>query len=157
MKKLLATLFMAFVLSSCNGQTAAYRINVNSTLKDFEGKPSAILIGGTYCPHCRKAVPVFETDVWDKYKDNVNIWLQVIDGGKFDVNRVAQGLNQNISYDAIVGEQCAFVPTWIVLDRFGKVYDSSCGNKKEISVIVNDLNLLLGVQPATTTEEPAKK
>ncbi len=123
----------------------AYRISDVSTLDDFKGlNPSVIFIGGLYCSHCQAEAPEFERLVWDEYKDEVNIWLQVIDWDDvgFPVE-VAQGYNENISYEALTGESCGFVPAWVVLDLAGNVQMTSCGGEHTLEEMVAELELLL--------------
>jgi thiol-disulfide isomerase/thioredoxin len=129
---------MVLVLSvGCAQKTEfTYHINKDSTLNDFYGKPSVIVFGGTYCPHCRDAVPVFKEKVFEVYKEEVNIWVNVIDGKMFDVEGIPQGLNNNVDYNAITGEECNYVPSWLVMDAEGNVTLSSCGNEKEMSDMI---------------------
>jgi len=107
-----------------------YPINENSTLEDFKGKPSVIVFAATYCSHCRKAAPEFEAGVWNNFKHKANLWINVTDGGKFDIKEAAQGLNKNLDYNTITGDQCEYVPSWVVLDKEGNVSLKSCGSEK---------------------------
>ena len=150
--KFIVFCFSLFLLSSCASTaepgeqvSSNYHLNESSTLEDFKGKPSAIIFGGTFCPHCKTAAPVFKEKVWDFYKDQANLWINVIDGGKFEVAEVAQGLNSNLSFDDLTQSECGYVPSWVVLDAFGNVFDSSCGTVKPLETLVEDLEKLLKV------------
>jgi thiol-disulfide isomerase/thioredoxin len=154
MKKIFIVLSLIFALSACsmpnlsdeNTKTKSTVINEQSKLKDFYGKPSIILFGGTYCPHCKKAIPDFEKTIYTPYKDKANIWVNVVDGKdgkKFDNNVIAQGFNPNLKYNDITGEDCKYVPSWLILDSNGKVVLSSCGNKKTMDDMENTLKGLL--------------
>jgi len=139
---------LALTLAGCgaNPEVANYRITTESTIEDFLGKPSVIVWGGTYCPHCRDAAPVFEKQVWDVYKDGANLWINVIDGqdgDKFPVD-VAQGYNPDLEYNEITGGNCQYVPSWVILNEKGAVELASCGSDREVSEMVEKLDELVG-------------
>lgn len=107
--------------------TVPSAITQSSVLADFAGKPSLIVFGGTYCPHCRNAMPQLKSQIWDVYSAQANIWVNVIDQKRFDVEGVAQGFNPALDYTQITGEECGYVPSWIILDRELNVVKSQCG------------------------------
>lgn len=107
-------------------------LSESSSLEDFRGKPSVLVFGGTYCPHCRTAVPVFEEKIWTPYNEQAHIWVNVIDQKRFDVDKINQGFNPNIVYDDIAPEPCRYVPSWIVLDAELNPVLTSCGTEKSI-------------------------
>ncbi len=116
-----------------------------SSVSSKENKPSFIVFAGTYCGHCRVLIPELEKEIWDNYKDKVDIWVNVIDGqtGKtFPVTRIAQGFDPALSYDEIMVD-CSYVPAYVVLDKDGKQVLRSCGSEKTIDDIKNTLNNLL--------------
>lgn len=121
-------------------------INASSKLEDFYGKPSLIVFAGTYCGHCTTMVPELEKEIWNNYKLQANIWINVIDGStgkKFDVKEIAQGYNPNLDYDEIMGD-CSYVPAYVVLDKDGQEILRSCGSEKTIDeikqAIISQLN-----------------
>ncbi len=118
-------------------------INKDSGLEDFKGKPSVIMIVGTYCGHCQRSVPSFEEEIWKNYHEQANLWVNVIDGKYFAVYDVAQGLNRNLSYQGITGEECGYIPSWVLLDKEGVVVMSSCGNKKSMTEMEEALKELI--------------
>ena len=112
-------------------------IGVDSKLEDFYGKPSLIVFAGTYCGHCVKMVPELEKEIWNRYRLEANIWINVIDGStgkKFNVKEIAQGYNPNLEYDKIMGD-CSYVPAYIVLDKEGNQILRSCGGEKTIAEV----------------------
>ncbi len=110
------------------------------------GKPAVVFVVGTFCPHCQSAMPKYKTDIWDVYKDRVNIFAHVIDGesGKrFDVAGIPQGYDAQLNFENLTGESCDYVPSWVLLDAEGNTVDSSCGAKKGIDVIKSGVDSLL--------------
>ena len=117
------------------------KINVDSKLEDFSGRPSLIVFAGTYCVHCRNLIPELEKEIWSRYRLEANIWINVMDGAsgtRFDVNEIPQGYNQNLDYEAIIGD-CSYVPAYVVLDKNGKQILRSCGAEKTIDEINKQL------------------
>ncbi len=144
MKKIFLVLLLAPFFVGCNLQnTSTSVITETSVVSEFEGKPSVIVFGGTYCPHCTKAVPLFKTQIWDNYSEKANLWINVIDKKKFDVEDVAQGFNENLTFEGIANKPCGFVPAWVVLDENFKPVLSSCGTEKSIEDIKTSLDGLL--------------
>jgi len=112
-------------------------ISVSSKLEDFYGKPSLIVFAGTYCGHCVTMVPELEKEIWNRYRLEANIWINVIDGSKgkkFNVKEIAQGYNPNLEYDKIMGD-CSYVPAYVVLDKEGNQILRSCGGEKTIAEV----------------------
>lgn len=112
-------------------------INASSKLEDFYGKPSLIVFAGTYCGHCNTMAPQLEKEIWNRYKLEANIWINVIDGksGKrFNVKDIAQGYNENLEYSEIIGD-CSYVPAYVVLDKDGQEILRSCGSEKTIEEV----------------------
>ncbi len=123
-----------------------------SAVAQFAGKPTVIFVVGTFCPACQTAMPIYKTDIWDVYKDSVNIFANVIDGqsGKrFDVADIPQGLDPKLDYKTLVGNDCNYVPSWVMLDSEGVVTNSSCGANKGLDVIKADLDAYLNTQTET--------
>jgi rhodanese-related sulfurtransferase len=115
----------------------------NEVLADYIGKPSVIILASTSCPHCRNAMPAFETDIWDVYKDKANIFVNVGNGGVFPEERIAQGTKPKLSFDLLTDEECGYVPSFVVLDKDGEVALKSCGAEKNVEDIKAKLDELL--------------
>ena len=112
-------------------------------IQAFLGKPSVIFLAGTFCPHCQDAMPKYETEVWDKYNEEANIFVNVVDKKKFPQERIAQGYEAALTFKILTGEDCGYVPSWVVLDKDGKLVDSSCGASKGIEKITELLDGLI--------------
>lgn len=122
-----------------NKSTALMSIDKNSHLSDFYNKPSIILFGATYCGHCQAAMPLFKEQVYDVYKEDLNIWVNVVDKGTFPVEEVPQGYNENLDFDEITGKECDYVPSWVLLEKGGEVVMSSCGGEKEMAEMLQGI------------------
>jgi thiol-disulfide isomerase/thioredoxin len=109
-----------------------YHIGSDSTIDDFKGKPSFIYFGGTYCPHCRAGIPEIRDKLWNIYKDEANIWVNVIDKKYFDVEDIAQGFNPNLDFDQLTSTQCQYVPSFVVMDKDLNIVMQSCGTEHSI-------------------------
>jgi thiol-disulfide isomerase/thioredoxin len=145
LKKTLSTLLLVVVLSACGAAQTDYQgtVTTDSTLADLQGAPTVILFGGTYCPHCVKSIPEYAELIWEPYHKQANLWVNVIDKKKFDNDVIAQGYNTNLKYNDITGENCNFVPSWVVLNAQGEVSESSCGSSKGIDEMAEVLKSLL--------------
>ncbi len=115
----------------------------DKAVQKFLGKPTVIFIAGTYCSHCVSNMPKYKSEIWDNYKEQANIFVNVIDKKKFDVPEITQGFDEKLTFDILIGEKCNYVPSWIVLDKNGEVADKSCGTKKGVDEIKTILNKLL--------------
>lgn len=127
---------------SADSTNAPTAIAETSQIQDFYGKPSVIFFASTGCPHCRKAVPDYQTKIYEQYDDKINVWLNVVNGRKFSTT-IPQGLNRNLRFDNIAGTNCAYVPSWVVLDSEGKPVLSSCGNTRSLDELSSALKDLL--------------
>ncbi|MBT3463501.1 hypothetical protein HOD20_01295 [archaeon] len=148
--KILFLIFLIFFISfQSNCQISNNKIIENnnidtySTLIDFYGKPSIILFGSTYCSHCKEALPIFKEKVYNVYNKEINIWINVINNDYFDITDIPQGFNEEIDFEKITNIECKYVPSWIILDKFGNVKMSSCGNEKTMNEMVYTINELI--------------
>ena len=131
----IASIFVMIVLAGCVNNKQLPKENENlteerSTLpKDFLGKPSVIIFAATYCAHCQKSMPEFETKIWNNYHDKTNIFVNVVDKREFEQKRIKQGFRNDLDFEKITGHKCGYVPSWVILDEYGNVVDESCGGK----------------------------
>jgi len=141
MKKIFGIIFvsLALVLAGC-GENQSKK---HDGTEKFLGKPAVIIFAGTFCSHCVESMPEFETKIWDKYNKNVNIFVNVLDKKRFKQNRISQGFDAELDFEKITGQKCEYVPSWVILDKEGKVQNKSCGNEKGIKEIKITLKQLL--------------
>lgn len=115
---------------------------VETGVEEYKGKNTVVLVAGTFCPHCQREVPVVEKEIFEKTSsDALNLVTNVIDGekGKSFNTKIKQVFNKDLGFEELTGEACEFVPSWVVMDAEWKVVDSDCGNKKQISGLVETL------------------
>jgi hypothetical protein len=55
-------------------------------------------------------------------------------GKRFNVKDIAQGYNENLTYEEIIGN-CNYVPAYVVLDKDGQEILRSCGSEKTIEEV----------------------
>jgi len=148
MKNLLALLAVGLVAAAAFlivGGGSGYRVDSDAAFEDFLGMPSVMFFAGTYCSYCQSAVPGYEEQVWDEYKGDANVWLQVVDGASgssFDTG-MAQGYNAGLSYEGLAGEECNYVPSWVLMDSEGAPVLTSCGSEHSVEELVEGLGGLL--------------
>lgn len=118
-------------------------LNSDSKIEDFAGNPSIILFGATYCSHCQNAIPIFKEKIYDIYSSKVNIWINVIDDEEFDILEIPQGLNSNLDFTKITGQECNYVPSWIILDKKTNVVLTSCGGEKDLDEMIKEIHNLV--------------
>ena len=59
------------------------------------------------------------------------------------ITDIPQGFNEEIDFEKITNIECKYVPSWIILDKFGNVKMSSCGNEKTMNEMVYTINELI--------------
>ncbi|MBW2998347.1 hypothetical protein KY321_02300 [Candidatus Woesearchaeota archaeon] len=138
MKKLFLLLMVLFLVGCVSSEV----ISQFSSLDDFKGKPSMILFASTTCPHCVDSVPVLRDDIYLDYKNDTNIWINVVNKRRF-VTDVPQGFNKRLDFQEITGQECNYVPSWLILDENGNLVDSSCGSQKDLKIVKEILNELV--------------
>jgi thiol-disulfide isomerase/thioredoxin len=119
---------------------------LKQVLKKYIGKPSLIFIVSTSCPHCQEGVPKYKTELYDVYKEKINIFLNIVDwnnGGRFSVKDIPQGLEPILNFKTLTGEDCGYVPSWILLNKEGVTVDKACGASKELDDLKQKLDNLL--------------
>lgn len=135
LRTLLLTLLLITGCSSPTGDVAA-SFSEHSSLDDLRGRPSVILFGSTSCPHCQQALPTVVERVYEPYKERVNLWVQVTDRGRFEADSIPQGFNTAIDFVSLTGAQCAYVPSWVVLDAQLQPIIASCGNERSMQEMI---------------------
>ena len=146
MKKYIIIISLTLLFWGCNTQnniSSNNTITQNSNFNDFKGRPSLIIFAGTYCEHCQKSIPKYKSEIWDKYKDKVNIWINVIDKKLFDVKGIPQGTNNFLTFKTVSGKDCGYIPSWVILDKNFKPVETSCGGGKSTETMKAELDKLL--------------
>lgn len=118
---------------------------VETGVENYKGKTTAVVIVGTYCPYCQKDVPEIEREVFEKTEANdLNLVVNVIDGegGKSFDTKMKQVFNPELRFTELTGEECGYVPSWVVMDGDWNVVDSDCGNKKQNLGLIETLQNL---------------
>ena len=121
----------------------ASSVSRDSVVEKYLGKPSVLVFSSTSCPHCQQAMPLFESEIWDKYKEDVSVFLNVLDQKEFPETKIPQGYDPDMNFEILTGEECGVVPSWVVLNSDGEVKSASCGVEKGMEVIIVSLNELL--------------
>ena len=116
-------------------------------LGKFKGKPTLIVIAGTYCPHCQKEVPEIDKKIYQKYKDKINLFLNTVDylkGNRFPYS-LPQGFDRRIAdyYFLTEGKECGYIPTWVLLDKDLRPVLSSCGGSLSIDELDKAISYLV--------------
>ncbi len=133
-----------FTLKTASGKT--------QKLSDFRGKVVWINFFATWCPPCRKELPVLQKEVYDKYKDNENFVLMIIgrehNREEIEKFKTEQKFNMPFYPDperkifSVYASQN--IPRNFIIDKDGKVVISSSGyTKKEFEEIKNKVAELL--------------
>lgn len=113
-------------------------------LEEYKGKPTVVLVAGTFCPHCKDDVPEIEEKIFDKTGDQINLVINVVDGedGKRFDTEIPQKFEPALDYKILTGEECGYVPSWVILDSDSKVVNKSCGNDQGTEGIIKTLTNL---------------
>ncbi|HIP21604.1 MAG TPA: hypothetical protein EYG72_01460 [Candidatus Pacebacteria bacterium] len=82
-------------------------------VKKYLGKPTVVMLAGTFCPHCQKDVPEVEKEIFNKVGNQINLVVNVTDGegGKRFKTNMEQIVDPLLNYKTLVGKECAYVPT----------------------------------------------
>lgn len=122
-------------------------LNWNQLTQLWDKKYWKIFIfGGTYCSHCQKSIPIFKSDIYDKYQNNFEIFINVVDGHdwkRFDIEWLNQWYEPNITFEWKAQKECNYIPSWVVLDMEDNPIISSCWNEKTLEDMEKSLIYLI--------------
>jgi thiol-disulfide isomerase/thioredoxin len=132
---------------------------VNFTLKQLEGAPitlsqyrgKVVLIDfwATWCPPCRRSIPILKS-LYETYKDRNFIILGIsLDESLEELQKFVK--ENEINYPVLIGTQevagqfkISAVPTIIILDKHGKIQYREVGfGTESLQLIENKINELL--------------
>jgi hypothetical protein len=130
---------LLFFLFACTVQDLPEDTNVTQPGQD---KAMLVVFAATYCSACRAEMPFLKERIADVYGDRLDIWVNVIDQGRFDVD-VPQGYDPDLTYEGLTGQSCRYVPSWVLLDKEGIVVNNSCGTEKSPAELLESLETLL--------------
>jgi len=108
----------SFILTSCD----IHRSNKTAQLHIW---------WSTSCSHCLQSIPIFEQQIYTKYKDKVDIFLHTLSDSPFDTN-IPQNTWGQMEFQKYTDKFCSYIPSWVILDEFWFVLESSCWSEKDL-------------------------
>jgi rhodanese-related sulfurtransferase len=116
-------------------------VDRGAVIADLLGKPSFVVIAGTYCPHCQESMPKY-AELYKQMGERINVLVNVIDGnnGKRFTQDIPQAYAPQMSFKLLTGQECEYVPAWVVLDKDGNAVAQSCGAENSLDDAVSALN-----------------
>jgi hypothetical protein len=129
---------LVFFLFACTVQELPEDANVTQQEQD---KAMLVIFAATYCSACRAEMPILKERIADVHGDRLDIWVNVIDQGRFNVD-VPQGFDPELTYEGLTGQSCRYVPSWVLLDEEGNLVNHSCGTEKSLGELLESLQTL---------------
>lgn len=111
--------------------------------KEKEKKPKIVFLTTTFCPACQIAVPKYETEIWEVYKEEIDIFVNVLDKQKFPVENIPQGFKEELTFKTLTGEVCNYIPSFVILNKKSEIVKKSCGGGGNIQKIIEKLDYLI--------------
>jgi len=79
----------------------------------------------TWCPHCQAAVPTLEKFATET---NGKIEINVVNKKAFPwVKNLKQNYTNPKTYKDYTNEECGYIPSYVIVDKNGKVIEKQCG------------------------------
>ncbi|MBT5875279.1 MAG: redoxin domain-containing protein [Candidatus Latescibacteria bacterium] len=107
------------------------------SLSDLRGKVVVLNFWATWCPPCRKEMPVLE-DLWNQYDDSEDVMFLVVSVDK-DSEKVEPYISENgytfpVFYGSVTAQlyNIISIPTTLVIDKQGIVQYKHAGYRPEI-------------------------
>jgi len=119
MKKFLTVFFSFFVFIN----TWCSQINIT--------QPKIIIWWSTNCPHCVKSIPLFEKEIYNKYKNTIDIYLNVLSENLFETI-IPQKTWAYLNFEDYTGRPCNYIPSWVIIDKKWEEISSSCWGEKSL-------------------------
>lgn len=117
------------------------QVNSTSTLEDLKSKPLLIFFVEIQSTNSIALMPEVEKEIWEKYKLETNIWINILDGkdgSKFNLKNIKQGYNENFDLQEMI-TGCYKVPSFILFDKDGNKLLDACGATKESILKINEI------------------
>lgn len=106
------------------------------SLSDLYGKPIVINFWASWCPPCKRELPIFQ-EAYDEYGDRVNfVMLDLADGSRETIDAgeeyvASQGFDFPLYFDFLVEGALAYgtfsIPVTVVITENGKFYTQRVG------------------------------
>ena len=167
MKQLISIIFLLFITIDIFAQDEFTLVKEGDTAPDFtfetapgktqklsdlKGKVMWINFFATWCPPCRKELPVLQKEVYDKYKDNDNFVLMIIgrehNWEEINTFKTEQNFTMPFYPDperkvfSVYAKQN--IPRNFIIDKDGKIAVSSIGyTEKEFGEIKQKVEALI--------------
>jgi len=137
MKKILLIIF-AFLLAGCNisSKLGNSSVKTGSTVAVNTEQSGEKLVGdwnkfiwfvASWCPHCQQEVPILQK-FYSEYSGKVNMEINVLDKKSFPgIKTLPQNYKNPKSYKDYTHEECGYVPSWVIVNKSGKVIAKKCG------------------------------
>ena len=105
------------------------------SISDYKGKTVLITFFATWCSPCRKELPLIQSDIYNKYKDNQNFKLLIF-GREHNLQEVSDfKKSQGFSMPFYADKECAvyslfaskYIPRNFLVNSEGKIIFSETG------------------------------
>lgn len=116
---------------------------VKKEKEEKKQKPKIVFLTTTFCPACQIAVPKYETEIWEVYKEEIDIFVNVLDKQKFPVENIPQGFKEELTFETLTGEVCNYIPSFVILNKKSEIVKKSCGGGGNIQKIIEKLDYLI--------------
>lgn len=133
MKKILLALFILFALTLwwCMNQHKTTEDNMDKQVNEQQDEVTKsnvkfIWFASTTCPHCQDAMPELEK-FYNQYSWQVDMVVNVVNKKQFtNVKNIPQNYTDPKNYTDYTGEECVYVPSYVIIDKNGNVIDKKC-------------------------------
>ncbi len=134
--------------------TSTQTWSVEETLSNEIKLRSFVWFVRTDCENCLEEMKTLQS-FYDKYRDLANMKVVVLDGKSFSgTYSIPEDTTTPVTYKDLTGEDCEYVPSYVIYDENKKIIAQSCGNAATASVLEDKL-----IKENTTlkTETESKK
>lgn len=149
---LFVSILWMFILSWCdeivvqNNSNSSDQSIDNSTENKAYSNWRVVVFWWTYCPHCNNAMPEFKEEIYQVYKNDLDIFVQVVDWydwKRFNIDWIDQWYEPWLTFESLANKECWYVPSWVVVDGNWDPVMSSCGSDKSMSDMENAIKSII--------------